>query len=87
MSTLPKTRWRISWPRLFFLVASLAALGYALRWERHEVLRLDDGPVQYLTGPQFVEGTTYDGFGRRLGHVYDAYSLSPLAASERDCKT
>jgi hypothetical protein len=75
------------WKRLLFLVVSFAALGYALHWERHKVVRLDDGPAQYITGPQFLEGTTYDGFGRRLGQVYDVYSLSPLAASQRDCKT
>ena len=82
-----KARLSKSLPRWLFLIASLTLLGYALRWERHEVRRLDDGPAQYLTGPAFVEGTTYDGFGRRLGSVYDVYSLSPLAASLRDCKT
>jgi hypothetical protein len=87
MNAGSKLRLSTRLPRWLFLTASLSLLAYALHWERHEVLRFDDGPAQHLTGPAFVEGTTYDGFGLRLGRLYDAYSLSPLAASLRDCKT
>ena len=87
MNATWKTRLSTGWPRLLFLVVSLAGLAYALRWERHQVARLDERPAQYLNGSQFIKGTTDDSFGRWSGKVYDMYSLSPLAASERDCKT
>ncbi len=73
--------------RLLFLILALVAMGYALRWERHKVAPLDDGPVKSLSGPQFVKGITTDDFGRWTAQVYDLTSLSPLSASERDCKT
>ena len=87
MNAIWKTRLSTGWPRLLLVVVSLAGLGYGLRWERHKVAPLDDASPQYISGLQFVDGTTFDKYGRWSGEVYDLKSLSPLAASERDCKT
>lgn len=75
--------------RFVFLGIGVALLAIGLSIERHEVHSLnDDGsaPLE-LTGPRFVEGATTDTYMRRNGKLFDIYSLSPLEASERDCKT
>ena len=74
-------------PKLVFGGACLMLLAYGLVRERHEVRSFRDGSVQQVQGPAFVESATVDGFLRRDDSLFDVYSLSPLEASVKDCKT
>ena len=72
-----------------FILLSLVAvlLGWGLYKESHSVAPLSHGPTTRISGPKFIEGTTTDAFMRKNGQMFDIFSLSPLEASERDCKT
>lgn len=74
-------------PRLLFAGGCLLLLTYGLVMERHTVRSLRDESEKQITGPAFVEGATVDGYLRREDWLYDVYSLSPLEASQKDCKT
>ena len=73
--------------RVLLLLAALALLAWGLLWESHSVLPLDGSAGRTVSGRGFVEGTTYDGFLRRDGRLYDTLSLQPEAAQSKDCKT
>lgn len=74
-------------PKLAFLIVCLLLLAYGLVLEHHEVRSFRDGPAEQVKGPAFVEGVTVDSFLRRDEWLYNIYSLSPLEASQKDCKT
>jgi hypothetical protein len=74
--------------RLLLLIVTVALLAYGLTYERHEVRSLaPDGPTKRLSAIQFTQGTTTDDYMQKDGSLYDVYSLSPLEASQKDCKT
>ena len=73
--------------RIAFLLAALAILAAGLFRNSHKVSSLAGGPPQSVSGPAFTEGTTYDAFVRKDGRVYDAQSLVPEAAQEKECST
>ncbi|MGD0094063.1 MAG: hypothetical protein ABSE73_29490 [Planctomycetota bacterium] len=77
----------MKWLRLLFLAIGLAALLAGLFCERHEIQRLDGGAAATLGGATFVAGTAVDDFMLKDGALYKVNSLSPNAASAKDCKT
>jgi len=95
--------------RLAFFIMCVALLLAALKYERHEVLPLSawgkasgvrngtgsvtDG-AKALSGLEFTQDATVDGFLLKDGVVYDVYSLVPLSsegdvvlAVEKKCPT
>ena len=77
----------MKWLRLLFLAIGLAGLLAGLFYERHEVQRLDGGEAATLDGATFVAGTAGDNYMLKDGALYAVNSLSPNAASAKDCKT
>jgi hypothetical protein len=77
----------MKWLRLLFLALALAGLLAGLFLERHPVRRLDGAAPAKLDGPGFVAGVAVDGLMLKDGALYDVNSLSPDAASAKDCKT
>jgi hypothetical protein len=73
--------------KLLFLGVAAIVLAYGVAAEQHQVRSLADDSITHLSGPQFIESATVDGFTVHDGFLYDVYSLSPLEASEKDCKT
>ncbi len=74
-------------PRLLLVAACMGVLAYGIFFEHHVVASLTTGESESIAGPAFVEGSSYDGYVRRDGRLYDAYSLQPEAVSVKDCKT
>ena len=77
----------MKWLRLLFLALGLAALLAGLFLERHAIQRLDGGEAATLSGAGFVAGAAVDNYLLKDGALYAANSLSPNAASSKDCKT
>jgi len=77
----------MKWLRVSILAIGLAGLLAGLFLERHEIQRLDGGEAATLGGASFVAGAAVDDFMLKDGALYAVKSLSPNAASAKDCKT
>lgn len=73
--------------RILVVLIGLSLLTWGLWRERHPVWSFGQDEPKPTSGLKFVEGTTYDGFVLKDGRLYDAYSLSPGTAQQKDCKT
>jgi hypothetical protein len=73
--------------RLLFLAIGLAGLLSGLFLERHAIFRLDGAEPAKVGGAGFVAGAAVDDFMLKDDALYAVNSLSPNAASAKDCKT
>ncbi|HEY3323832.1 MAG TPA: hypothetical protein VGP72_25495 [Planctomycetota bacterium] len=73
--------------RALFLALAAGWMVYSLVGERHLVERLDGGEATAVSGPQFAAGAAVDDYLLKDGALYGTSSLSPEAASIKDCKT
>jgi hypothetical protein len=73
--------------RLIVLLLIVAGLIWSVGRENHTVHSLGSDESKAVSGSEFIEATTVDGFIRKKGKLYDVYSLTPETASIKDCKT
>ena len=75
--------------RLGLVLAGVALLAYGIFYVRYPVRSLASGEAVATSGLAFTEAATFDGVLRQPAddQLYDALSLTPVAAQEKDCKT
>lgn len=75
---------------VFFVIIALAAslIIWGLTRERHEIQPLVPGEVRTADGREFIYDASVDGYVRKDGTLYDAYTpLTPGQVQLKDCKT
>ncbi len=72
---------------IILLALVSALLAYAILGEKHDVFNLSKPEEKKVSGFEYTETATFDGFMLKNGKVYDIYSLTPDVLQIKDCST